>query len=105
MVGADKAFGVANISAAYLGAAMWARVEQNPGLAIFAAGKNDWIEPHLSSDVITGIGDFRVVADIEPGLGKDLFLFYFKNGLVGENEPAGGRVLFIYKALEICRAE
>src|ERR1700720_1457783 len=88
MIWAGEDGGVALVVTAYLHAAMAARVQEDVHLAGAVAAQDHRLLAHPRRGVIAGVRDLALMADKEPGAGKDPLLLLGVDRLVDEDLAA-----------------
>jgi maltose alpha-D-glucosyltransferase/alpha-amylase len=89
---------VAATLAAHLGAAVRARVQQDPDLVVLVPGEEHRPAGNLAGDEVAGLGNLRLVPDIDPALVEDPLALRLEHLTVGEDlavheEAVGGPLI------------
>src|SRR4029077_11808077 len=85
MIGAGEDGGIALVVTAHLHPAMPARIEENMHLAGAFAAQDDRLLAHPRRGEIAGVRDLALMADEEPGAGKDPLLLLGVDLVVDED--------------------
>src|SRR5438093_11832026 len=101
MVRTSKKLGIAAIRAAHAVASMAAQVQTSSGAPAQVAPQDDRLLAHIGGNEVARIGNFALMAEIEPAAGEEALAFQLVNLAVSKDTPINETAFWINKRLDL----